>query len=394
VNTADEHAEPKARTAKIQADLDRLGCDALFITSEDNFRYLTGLHGPVWHNLTRPRYLIVPRKGDPILISTSNHVVIAEETSWITDIRTWVGPNPEDDGISLVIDAVRACLGNGMKLAAELGPQSRLSMPCGDFLRIRNAFADLEVIDGHGLIMALRMVKSTNEIERIRKAALAASRAFEQLPDFSAGLPDLHAISQQLKIRILGAGAEDVPYVVAARGKGGYPCVNLAPSHEKLEAGDVFVIDVGARCEGYHCDFDRDFAVGEASSEVRQSYQRVWAATEAGLAAVKPGVRLCDVWRAMAEELGLEDVRSTGIGRMGHSIGLRMCEEPSVSEADQTVIQENMVLTLEPGIVLEPARNRQRDKKIVVHEENLVVTANGADLLSLRAPRDIPIVAV
>jgi Xaa-Pro aminopeptidase len=94
----------------------------------------------------------------------------------------------------------------------------------------------------------------------------------------------------------------------------------------------------------------------------------------------------------MEQVLGVERVRSTGIGRMGHSIGLRMCEEPSVSENDHTIIRENMVLTVEPGIVLKQAMQKQRDKRIMVHEENLLVTANGASLISVRASQEIPVI--
>jgi Xaa-Pro aminopeptidase len=101
---------------------------------------------------------------------------------------------------------------------------------------------------------------------------------------------------------------------------------------------------------------------------------------------------MSDVWQAMAEVLGVEKVRSTGIGRMGHSVGLRMCEEPSVGEHDHTILRENMVLTLEPGIVLKQAGKRQREKCIMVHEENLLVTATGARLISMRTPQEIPVI--
>lgn len=86
------HDEYKARTRKVQTALAEQDCGALLVTSEDNVQYLTGFKSPVWNNLTRPRYLIVPANGEPFLISSANYVVIIEETTWITDIRTWISP--------------------------------------------------------------------------------------------------------------------------------------------------------------------------------------------------------------------------------------------------------------------------------------------------------------
>jgi Xaa-Pro aminopeptidase len=386
--------EYKSRTRRIQSVMAANGCDALFLTSEDNVQYLTGYSSPVWNNLTRPRYLIVPASGDPIIVSSLNYVVIIEETTWIRDIRTWIAPNPEDEGISVAMDALKSCLKSKGCIAAELGPQSRLSMPAGDFLKIRNTLSDTQFVDGHAMMMAQRMVKSPAEIARIRIAAAATSKGFGAIPEFARGGQSLHFIAQELKKRILAAGADDVPYVIGVAGQGGYPCVNLAADHRPLAGGDICLFDIAARYDGYYCDFDRDFSVGEPSQDIRKNHTRVWEATQAGIEAIKPGRLLCDVWQDMANVLGVDAVRSTGIGRMGHSVGLRMCEEPSISETDQTVIRENMVLTLEPGIVVKPAKNRQRERRVVVHEENVVVTKNGSSLLSVRTPRDIPIIAV
>ena len=63
--SVDEH---RARIAATQERMAEQRLDALLITSEDNYRYLTGFNAPVWQNLTRPRYCIVPPKGDPVLI--------------------------------------------------------------------------------------------------------------------------------------------------------------------------------------------------------------------------------------------------------------------------------------------------------------------------------------
>jgi Xaa-Pro aminopeptidase len=73
------------------------------------------------------------------------------------------------------------------------------------------------------------------------------------------------------------------------------------------------------------------------------------------------------------------------VGRLGHGLGMQVTEWPSHTANDDTVIEQNMVLTLEPGLLWAPG-------KAMVHEENLVVTAHGAQWLSRRAAPELPII--
>ena len=70
---------------------------------------------------------------------------------------------------------------------------------------------------------------------------------------------------------------------------------------------------------------------------------------------------------------------------MGHGLGMQVTEWPSHTIDDETPIEENMVLTLEPGLEWAPG-------KVMVHEENLVVRSTGPELLSRRAAEKLPII--
>ena len=109
-----------------------------------------------------------------------------------------------------------------------------------------------------------------------------------------------------------------------------------------------------------------------------------YRATDAGIAAVRPGARACDVWKAMADVLAAGGAQGSGVGRMGHGVGLHNTEWPSLMATDETVLQVGMVLAIEPGYDLAPGR-------MMLHEENVVVRENGAELLTRRAPPEIPI---
>lgn len=78
-----------------------------------------------------------------------------------------------------------------------------------------------------------------------------------------------------------------------------------------------------------------------------------------------------------------KDSETSDAGRLGHGLGMQLTEWPSLIPADHTVLEENMVLTLEPGIAT-------RDGRIMVHEENIAITNTGCRFLSPRADRDLP----
>jgi Xaa-Pro aminopeptidase len=391
-------AEYQARIARTQEDMAEERLDALLLTSEDNYRYLTGFDAPVWQNLTRPRYLVVPAAGPPILVVPAGNIVITERTTpWITDVRTWVAPDPVDDGVSLVVDALKAAAGPFGRIGAELGPESRLTMPVGDFLRIREGIAPAEVADGDAMLRRLRMVKSPAEIALMRYVSQLVSDAFEDLPDRLAVGDTERVAAARFQADVLAGGGEKIQYLVCTSGRNGYPCINLGPSDHALERGDVLIIDTGVSYAGYYCDFDRDYAFGPPCDEVRRAYDAVWRATEAGIAAAQPGATTTDVWRAQAEVIAEANgvpltKEGFGAGRFGHGVGLRMCEPPSNSPDDETVLTPNMTLTIEPGIPFTAHGRDGPERKILVHEENMVVTEDGADLLTRRAPPEIPVI--
>ncbi|WP_456744996.1 M24 family metallopeptidase [Bradyrhizobium sp. USDA 4354] len=76
----------------------------------------------------------------------------------------------------------------------------------------------------------------------------------------------------------------------------------------------------------------------------QDAFQSVWDATEAGIAAVKPGIPICNVWTAMSAVLNRSNSRgkATNIGRMGHSMGLWMPELPSVQPSEERSMSDSL----------------------------------------------------
>lgn len=95
---------------------------------------------------------------------------------------------------------------------------------------------------------------------------------------------------------------------------------------------------------------------------------------------------MADVHRAMARVIEQADPVGNNVGRLGHGLGMQLTEPPSFMADDDTVIEAGMVLTIEPGIEYAPGR-------MIVHEENLVVRPEGPELLTTRAPRELPVIS-
>ena len=150
-----------------------------------------------------------------------------------------------------------------------------------------------------------------------------------------------------------------------------------------ISSGDFLYIDTGTTFDGYFCDFDRNFTIGEASEVVKRINEILWHATEEGIKSLVPGAKTKDVWKKINKKIEDFGFLVQGEGRYGHGFGLQLTEPPSISSFDETIIQENMVLTIEPSIEYEPG-------KIIVHEENVLISKEGPMLLTKRAPKELP----
>ena len=377
-------SEFEARTAKAQDKMAQAGLSGLLLMTEPEVRYFTGFHTLFWQSPTRPWFVFVPATGKPVAIIPEIGAALMGQ-SWVDDIRTWSAPMPHDDGISLLCDLLSSYEAKGQVIGLLKGHETHLRMPLGDFERLCTALPKLRFGDATGLVRSLRNVKSPAEQEKLRHICAIGSKTFADAPHYLEEGRPLEEVFRQFRITALGHGADDVPYLVGAAGQGGYRDAISPPNRRPLGAGDIVMLDTGACWDGYYCDFDRNFAIGHADDAARKAYDVLWRATEAGLAAAKPGNSCADLFHAMAKITKEIDPSGGDIGRFGHGLGMQLTEQPSHAAFDETMIEEGMVLTLEPSL-------NYGDNLMMVHEENIVVTAKGAELLTSRAPSELPVI--
>jgi len=357
--------------------------DGILVTTPQNIRYFTGYDSQFWESPTRPWFVVVPASGKPIAIVPEIGESEFKKT-WLDEIKSWPSPRPEDDGISLVKSTLEDLNKTYGQIGAEFGKEMTIRMPVRDLFKLKDS-VNTNIVNGSDAIWDMRIIKTNAEIERIKFICSIASDAYNELPSkLRIGDTEREAVNK-LKIDVLNRGADNAPFMPGISGVGGVSQIVCGPSDRILKNGDILFIDTGSTFDGYFCDFNRNYAFGEISSEVERVHETLWLATEAGIKAAVPGATTDEIWLAMNTIIQDAGAIGNNVGRLGHGLGLQLTEPPSHRPGDNTRIVENMVLTIEPVMEYAPG-------KMIVHEENIAITKDGSRLLTKRAPRQMPII--
>ena len=229
-----------------------------------------------------------------------------------------------------------------------------------------------------GTIGALRMRKEPGEYRALKTNAKQADTAMKAAwAAIQPGMTELE-VAQVARDTFAGMGARPLFSIVGAGRNGAFPHHHTGQS--KLKAGDAVVIDIGAGFEGYSSDITRMVVLGDGPEGYAQVHDVVDRAVQAALTAARPGVKahvVDDAARAVITEAGYGGFF---FHRTGHGLGTEVHEPPYITGSSQTVLDEGMVFSIEPGIYL-PDRFGLRLEEIVI------LRADGPEILS-DLPRD------
>ena len=374
-------AEYEARLKKIQTSMTADNIDVLLLTQEHDIRYVTGFMTPFWQSPTRPWFVVVPKVGLPeAVIPSIGHDAMAR--GFVGGIHLFASPSPMADGIETLAHVIVKVGGSAPVMGMMMGAGTKLMMPLKDLEYLKDAIGNPKIVDATAVLRDARMLKSPLEVAKIRHICSLASAVFDGLPAWLAQGQGVRSIFTEFKIKALQKGIDDVPYLVGAAGQGGYGDIISPPPEDAIRSGDVLMLDTGCVWDGYFCDFDRNFGFGCVAAEAREAYDLLWQATEDGLQQLRPGMTAAELFGIMQKRLGGSD---DSVGRYGHGLGIQLTEPPSHIDWDDTVLQTGMVLTLEPSLALSGG-------KMMVHEENILLTEQGAELLTNRAAKQMPII--
>jgi len=223
---------------------------------------------------------------------------------------------------------------------------------------------------------AVREIKDADEIEAIRRATRITEASLEAaLRAVRPGSTEAQ-IAWLLEREMRDRGAEGLAFelIVSAAERTAMP--HHVPDDRPIRMGDLLLFDIGARVDGYCTDMTRVVSVGQPTEQMREIYDIVLEANQAGLAAFKPGVAGVTVDRAareVIEQAGYGDQYTHGLS---HGVGIEVHELP-VSEGARAVAayQPGMVCTAEPGIYLTGVGG-------IRIEDLLVITDEGCEVLT------------
>lgn len=372
------------RLDNIHKKLENENIDAIVITSPANFRYFSGLDSNFWESPTRPWFLIISKNGK-IKALVPSIGLSAIESTFIKDIEVWQSPNPKDEGTSLLKKIIKTFPKNS-NIGFELGMETYLRMSIKEFLKIKKDLQEYNFIDSTNIVWSLRKIKSDLEIKNIEKVCSITSKVFNNLINkISLGMSE-REIATIFKKDLMNNGVDYIMYLSCASGINGYNQIICNPSEKKIGDGNILIIDTGSTLNGYYCDFDRNFGFGNINQKSLDAYNKLWDATEKTLEIIKPGISCKEVYESLSKNLFSSNVKSS-VGRMGHGFGLQLTEPPSIMIDDNTILEKNMILALEPSIEIE-------NDLMLVHEENILITQNGNRLLTSRTPKELPVINV
>jgi Xaa-Pro aminopeptidase len=342
------------RVERLRRHLEDEGFAGLLLFSLKNIRYLTGFSG------TAGTLLVTPE--EVLLISDFRYRLRAAADA------------PQARFVEVKEQLKEVLPGLAGDLAGPVGVEdSHLTVQ--QWRRLEEGFAAIDHRFVSGMVEKLRMVKSADELEAIRDSCSLISRLIASLLEYTViGRPE-EEVARDLEVRARQFGSETVPfdYIVAAGARGAMP--HAEPGPEAIDSGTLLVVDIGATRHGYASDMTRTFATGPLSEQERQIYEVVRRAQEAGRAAIRPGVRCAE-----ADKAAREVISDAGYGQhfqhsLGHGVGLEVHEGPRLSSVSDEVLDEGMVVTVEPGIYLP-------DVGGVRIEDTVVVTAEGCESLT------------
>jgi Xaa-Pro aminopeptidase len=221
----------------------------------------------------------------------------------------------------------------------------------------------------------MRMVKSDDEIARIRLSVITNSEAFEKaVRSIRPGARE-SAIAAELEYQMRRLGAEKAAFetIVAFGSRSALP--HAQPTARKLGNDELLLIDMGACQDGYMSDMTRVLFLGKPSRRVRSMYNAVLKAQLAAIDAVRPGVTAAHVDRAARRVLEIEGLGKEFVHSTGHGLGLEIHEGPRLGRRDKTKLQAGMAITIEPGAYI-------RDFGGIRIEDTVLVTQNGCEVLT------------
>ncbi len=339
--------------------------EAVLITDYENHRYLSGFTG-----------------------SSGWLIITLQSSALCTDGRYWAQAAEESPDYHLIRfrheTHTRMSLALNHYLQEHTPRITRLyfdpkHLTYADYRCLNDDLSEVDLTPALPDLNQIRQIKDEQELQLLKEAAAVSDRAFvRMLSIFKPGLTELE-LCRELEYFLVLEGARKPSFdsIVASGINGAYPHAGV--TDKPIASGELVTIDFGALKNGYVSDMTRTIWWGELDNKTRAIYQTVKDAQAKAIDAARPGIK--------AKELDLiarDYIRSQGFGdyfthSLGHGIGLAVHEEPVIRSITDTILEQGMVITIEPGIYI-PGYTGCRI------EDTVIITSDGCEVIT-HAPK-------
>ncbi|MCF8885343.1 MAG: Xaa-Pro peptidase family protein [Nitrososphaerota archaeon] len=341
-----------SRINKLIELIDEVNLSSMIITSPANIFYFTGYMGP--------GFLYIPVDGKIQLYVYPLDYNVAETYCNVKDIEI-----VKLRLTSGIVDVLRSIAENYRRRVGF----DKLEVE--QYLRAKEYVEELK--PSSELTWKLRMIKEGEEIERIKKAAEITSRCMELASEIiDEGVKESEVKAEILEEMMeLGSWGPAAPPIIASGPKSALP--HGGPGDRQFQKGDVVVVDISAVYEGYCADMTRTYYVGSnPPEEIQKVYQLVYEAkslVEEGAKSWLLASSIDEVARSKIASQGYGDYFTHGLG---HGIGIEIHEPPRINPVSQEMLQENYVITIEPGIYLPRRFGVRIEDTFMVERDSLI----------------------
>ena len=367
------------RVERLQKYISEQGLDAMLITSKDAVFYLSGAsYDPV----ERPFIIILRPEGVPSLVVPRLEYEHMMKVEGFGEIH-WYFEYPSIDGQNWY-DYVNKDIGKG----AVIGIEPSMPSVYRECLKAKKTV----IVD---YIDTMRLVKDASEINAIRLACKWTDYGMKMLHEgLYRGESVIEATMHARNIQTGVVKTTDFNYMTSSFLTAAWPAPKSAQPHSLPDLGSrmgdgPIVLMSFNRVNGYASENERTVFLGEPSDRDRRLFDQMMKAREIALSMVKPGTRCADIDLATQDyfkSLGYEDAIRH---RTGHGIGLGNHEAPFLSAGGDHVLEENMVISIEPALYFDDIGGfRHSDTVLVTKTGYEIMTHYPVDLDSLTVKED------
>lgn len=345
----------------------REGYDGLISLSPENATYTSGVVIPS-HSMIRQRHVIclVPASGNPRMIVVNMEESFARANARIRDIRAY--NEFTESPMQFLSDALKELGLEKGRVGIELD-----YLPVRDFLRLKGLLPHASFEDAEACFGRLRMIKTEEEIEKLRKAGKAAEKvhhhAFGRL---KPGMTELDLAG----FIVNGLYSEGIDQIVKIVAGAGQRCshANPGPTGNVIKSGDMIRVDIFGSISGYLSDVARTAVVGRPTPFQKETWKKLIEARAMTLEGIRPGVHSQEIYQRFSnrfKEMGLEPINF-----VGHGLGLTLHEDPYINRFSDTVLEPGMVLCVEPYYMMV-----EKNMGFQIEDE-IIVTETGYELIT------------